>query len=120
MKNMLNETNGEDIKKIISKDGTKKISYTFKKTYFDCVCDSPEHTLRVVTYEDYDDNTITLYIDAQMTKGPFWKRLFKGIKYIFGYDSGEGHWFSWELNKNDTDNFIEILSKYKESKMTKL
>jgi len=62
--------------------------------YLECSCTSAEHLLRF-TFDDGsgDDCCPEIYVDVQLNhfRG-FWKRLWLGIKYIFGYECRYGHW----------------------------
>jgi hypothetical protein len=53
-----------------------------------CSCSSVEHQI-VFSYDDEDN---LLYAQIHLTHYSFWKRLVKGIKYIFGYKCRYGHW----------------------------
>lgn len=54
--------------------------------HFDCECYTPEHTVRFT----YDPDDGDLYMSVYLWKWPFWKRLWIGVKYIFGYTSRFG------------------------------
>lgn len=79
-----------------------------KTEYFECICDSSEHVLRVVK----DDNDI--YIEVQLHKHHnIFKRMWLAVKYIFGYESEYGHWDCWIIkNKEDANRLINILEGY--------
>jgi hypothetical protein len=62
--------------------------------YLECSCTSAEHLLRF-TFDDgkWDDCCPEIYIDVQLNCfHGFWKRLWLGIRYIFGYKCRYGHW----------------------------
>jgi hypothetical protein len=78
--------------------------------YFECHCHSPEHLLKFVLWED--DPMLFAYVF--LNPEPFYKRIWLGIKYIFGYSSRYGYFDEFILNPKDADRFIEILNRYKE------
>ena len=51
-----------------------------------CACSSAEHQLLFRTVEFDDD----VYVEIHLAKLPFLKRLWYGVKYIFGYQSRYG------------------------------
>lgn len=82
--------------------------------YFECRCHSPEHILSFKLF-DYDDEP-ELYAYVLLIPEPFFKRVYNGIKYIFGYTSKYGHFDEFIFNPEDTDRIIELFAKYKELK----
>ena len=79
--------------------------------YFECHCHSPEHTL---SFKLFDDDDPALYGYVILLHEPFFKRVYNGIKYIFGYTSKYGHFDEFVFNPEDTDRMIELFTKYKE------
>lgn len=85
------------------------------KRYFDCQCDSSEHVIRFVIDKDvgrdgtpYED----VYLEFQLSQPDNWfHRLWKGIRYIFGYQCKFGHWDCVLLKDNDREEIIKILEK---------
>lgn len=63
-----------------------------KRYYAECACDSSEHMLRF-TY-DLDDpiDEGILFIEPQLSNGPFFWRLRRAVKYLFGYKCRYGQW----------------------------
>lgn len=53
-----------------------------------CECSSVEHTIRFI----HDPEDREIYTEVFLWKYRFFKRLWVGIKYIFGYKSRYGHW----------------------------
>lgn len=76
----------------------------FKTTYIECACTSTEHTLCLRGFPEEKE----LYINLQLPKQKFFKRLIAGIKYIFGYQSRYGHWDECLL---DEEKFCEFFNK---------
>jgi hypothetical protein len=79
--------------------------------YFDCICHSPEHTLRFVLDLDTDDPIIYTEIFLNQYR-PWYKRIWVAIKYIFGYKCKYGHWDSWELKIEDAKRLAQMLISY--------
>ena len=49
-----------------------------------CECSSVEHQI-VLRYDDEDKDEGLAYAEIHLVKLPFFKRLLRGLKYIFGY-----------------------------------
>lgn len=81
--------------------------------YFDCTCWDSEHVLRVI--HDPDDTDEFFSIEIHLDNKTFFKRIWIGLKYIFGFRSRYGAFGCWVLHKDDTDRMIEILQKVKGS-----
>lgn len=79
--------------------------------YFECRCDSIEHTLRFVVDNDPDDPCIYVEVNLNDWRG-FWKRLWVGIKYIFGYKCKYGHWDITELKNEDIIKLKDICNTF--------
>lgn len=58
--------------------------------YIECSCSCSEHTMRFSWYDGPDEREMYLHIFLNNKCG-FWKRLWYGIKYIFGFKSAYGH-----------------------------
>ena len=61
---------------------------SLKHKYVECACSSSEHTIRFTYFEDDQE----IYIETQLKKGPWYKRLYIGLLYILGRESKYGHW----------------------------
>jgi hypothetical protein len=81
------------------------------KHYFECHCYSPEHLLTF--YHDNDDDLNLIFANVFLLPQPWYKRIWLGLKYIFGYQCRYGHFGEFVLNPEDTDRFIEMLQKAK-------
>ena len=65
-----------------------------------CRCHSSEHQILV----HYDEDDKELYLDVHLDSCyNFWQRLWRGLKYIFGYRCKYGHWDCFIFNENDAD-----------------
>lgn len=79
--------------------------------YFDCRCHSPEHTLRMWLDDDPGDPCV--YISVFLAEDPWYRRVWTGIKYIFGYKCRYGHFDEFLLRDDDLDRFISLLERAK-------
>jgi hypothetical protein len=96
---------------------------------FECVCTSDEHRLsfRLQDGNVKLDNTIDLetaraeYVELYTSiflaqHRSIFRRIWVGIKYVFGYKSRYGHWDSWSVRDEDVDALIAMLQKFKNLK----
>jgi hypothetical protein len=74
---------------------------------FICECNSLEHQLIFW----YDESEGELYCEPHLTthKG-FFKRLFSGLRYAFGYKSRFGNWDSTILKNSDLKYLRDFLN----------
>lgn len=84
-----------------------------EKISFECHCHSPEHLLRFYLEEEGNREKY-LYASVFLNEDRFFKRLWQGLKYIFGYKCKYGHFDEFILNPEDADRFIDMLKKFKE------
>jgi len=87
-----------------------------KKFNLTCACHDPEHTIRFVY--DEDDIKDPMYIDYCLCDNPRWyKRVWRGIKYIFGFRSKYGHFGEVLIHSDEAKALIKFLEAYvKENK----
>lgn len=85
--------------------------------YFTCACGTMDHTLRFVL--DLDENSEvrvpTIYVDIRLVHYlPWYRRLWLGIKYIFGTDISDSH-DGWMIHNKceDVDRMIGMLQQLK-------
>lgn len=86
--------------------------------YFTCCCSDFDHTLRFVLDldEDSEHPWPTIYTEIQINHYlPWYKRIWLGIKFIFGVDVRHPY-NCWEINEksDDPQRMIEMLEKLKE------
>jgi hypothetical protein len=79
---------------------------------FICECHSFEHQMKFI--HDAEDNS--LYVYVHLTKDSFWRRLKKGIQYIFGHSSRFGEWDEFIFQEKDEDELREFLNQIKRKK----
>lgn len=77
-----------------------------------CQCHSTEHQYIFLYDEDVDKNgnviDRTVYIHTHLNKRPFFKRVWYGIKYIFGYECRYGHFDEFLIKPEDADKFQKV------------
>ena len=77
---------------------------------FICDCHSLEHQYSFW----YDDEDNILYVEPFLTTDTnFFKRLWYGLKYAFGYKSQYGSFDEFVVKKEDAEKLIKILEKIK-------
>jgi len=60
----------------------------YRKKYIECMCGTNEHTIRYSFFDDNEDlSDHIFYIDVYLESTKWYKRIWRGIKYIFGYKS---------------------------------
>ncbi len=57
--------------------------------FFECTCSSEEHTLRFVIDNEDGEMYTSVFLNQYRS---WWKTVWVGIKYIFGYKCIYGHW----------------------------
>lgn len=78
-----------------------------KREFFECQCHSDEHTLKFIADEDEEDPEI--FTAVFLHSGPWYTRVLKGIKYIFGYKCRYGHWDCFIMKPEDSERLINLL-----------
>jgi hypothetical protein len=71
-----------------------------------CDCSSTEHQL--IVRWDNDDNEVFVSVHLANYAG-FWKRLWSGLKYVFGYKSCYGAFDEVILRKEDADRLQKVV-----------
>ena len=74
-----------------------------------CKCHSPEHMMLFRTVEGDDEVFVTFHL----RRLPFFKRLWAGIKYIFGYTSMYGDFDEIILRPEDAYKFEKVVKYLK-------
>ena len=78
-----------------------------------CECSSCEHQLII----RYDNNEDEVYVNMHLANYKrFWRRLWHGLKYIFGYKSRYGEFDEVILRKEDADNLQKVVDHLKNNK----
>jgi len=80
-----------------------------------CECHSTDHQL-VFLYDD-DPAWDRIYVHVHLSpKRGFWKRLWYGLKYAFGYRSRYGDFDEFVINPDDAWNIQKIATQLKRIK----
>ena len=87
--------------------------YELKQYYMACSCSSVEHML--VFSMDPDDEFPELWLDIFLADTVWYKRLWKGIQYIFGKKSKYGHFGNWSLDIKDIPKMQAMLVEYEDA-----
>lgn len=78
--------------------------------YLECACHSDEHTLRfILSLDEYGPEIYTSVFLGDYPWG--WKRIWTGIKYLFGYKSKYGHWDCFQMRPEDAERLKAMLDK---------
>ena len=72
-----------------------------------CDCSSAEHQL--IVRWDKDDKEVDVNVHLANMDG-FWKRLWHGLKYAFGYKSRYGAFDEIILRKEDADKLQKVVN----------
>jgi len=91
--------------------------------FFECECGSDEHTLRFILHLDNHPNNKEghvpmpeLYTSVFLNHYDRWyKRLWRGIKYIFGYKCKYGHFDSFTMKPSDAERMIKMCETFSEA-----
>ena len=88
----------------------------FEYEYFECQCYSPDHIFRLMIEKDIDPDGFPpeLYFEPQLTPLPFFKRLWRGIKYIIKPSCRYGHWDCICLTVDQIPKFRKMLDRFEE------
>jgi len=77
--------------------------------YFECQCGSDEHTLRFTLSLD---DPAYIYTSVFLGSYPWgWRRIWTGIKYLFGYKCKYGHWDCFMLRPEDAARLRSLLDR---------
>lgn len=85
--------------------------------YVECICDSSEHVMRYVYLDGLSGNTEPddMYVEVQLSPfHGFFGRVWRAVKYIFGYECKYGHWDCTLMNVYEIKGLIDYLNKYVE------
>jgi len=78
--------------------------------FFICDCYSYEHQL----FFWYNEDTKMFYVYPHLvTHRNFFKRLWKGLKYAFGYSSRFGEWDQFIFKSQDLEKLYKFLETHK-------
>lgn len=75
-----------------------------------CACSSTEHQIVFSSFDDKNEDYRSVYCMIHLNKLPFFKRLYNGIKYIFGYKCKYGDFEEFIIDKNNVCKLKEIIN----------
>lgn len=78
--------------------------------YYECRCDSEEHTIKFVYNKDDNEFYVSLYLDQYHN---IFKRIWIAIRYLFKYKCRYGDWECWTMKEEDANRLIEMLKELK-------
>lgn len=81
-----------------------------EQKYIQCSCYADEHTLKFIVDEDI------IYVTHFLNNFSFFKRLWFGIKYIFGYKCRYGHFDETILDRKRIKELKIFLEEFYEKK----
>ena len=85
-----------------------------KIEYFECECGSDEHRL-VFKYDIEDEDWPLVTANAFLHHWyPWYKRVWIGIKYVFGYKCKYGHFDEFIMKPEDAERLRGLLDKWLE------
>ena len=70
-----------------------------------CQCESPEHQIIFIAFDDEPE----VYMEIHLAPLPFWERLIRGIKYIFGYRCKYGDFDEVILRSSDKEKLQKVV-----------
>ena len=79
-----------------------------EKQVIDCVCGSDEHIILFSKNEDIDGYKC-VYLSYHLQNDYWYKRIWKGIKYIFGFKSKYGNFGEVIVDSANIHKFKEIV-----------
>ena len=79
-----------------------------ERQVIDCACHSDEHILLFSKNDEEDYKCV--YLSYHLQNDYWYKRIWKGIKYIFGFKSKYGNFGEVIIDKSNIDKFEEIVN----------
>jgi len=76
--------------------------------FFECKCYSDEHTLKFILDKEEKEIYTSVYLQ---TYGAWYRRVWLGIKYIFGYKCKYGSFDVFLLQEEDAKRLIKLLEE---------
>lgn len=86
---------------------------------FICECSSTEHQIIISMDGDEDPSMSMCYAHIFLTEYSFFKRLFYGLKYIFGYKCKYGHFEEFIFNREDAPKLQKVVDFLNETNKEK-
>lgn len=80
-----------------------------KTYYFQCDCDSQEHTIGIEF--DVENKEVCMHVQLARYHG-FFGRLKNAIKYLFGYQCKYGHWDTTIMSEQTFMDLYNLMGRY--------
>jgi len=77
--------------------------------WFECACHSAEDTLNFALHKGEDKE---IYLTIFLDNGTLLKRLWLGLKYIFGYKCKYGHFNCWTMKEEDVGRLKKMIEDF--------
>ena len=78
-----------------------------------CECSDHSHTVRFMRFEPQDDWDNEIYISSYLSTEPnIFKRIWYGIRYIFGYRSQYGEFGETIMNTDQATKLRDYLNEF--------
>ena len=77
--------------------------------YFECDCGDFDHTLRVSYFKD---EPTEMYVEIHLRQQPFFKRLWKAIKYVCGFRSRYGDFDEFMWSYETADKYRDFIGNF--------
>lgn len=78
--------------------------------YIECNCSCHEHSMRFVWFDEPDEKE--MYMSVFLNQAGFWRRLWLGIKYIFGFKCKYGHFDEVLLTYPEIKQLYDLCEKW--------
>tara|TARA_Y100000294_G_scaffold157561_1_gene159240 strand:+ start:130 stop:432 length:303 start_codon:yes stop_codon:yes gene_type:complete len=81
-----------------------------------CECSDHSHTVRLTHFEPQDDWDSEIYISSHLSTEPnIFKRIWYGIRYVFGYRSRHGEFGETVMKVEQAKELRDYLTEFVES-----
>lgn len=81
--------------------------------YIDCSCHSLEHLIRISWDDEYED----LFLEYHLSMYPWYLRLWKALKYVFGFRSRYGDFGEVLFNQEQVANLVDTLLAFQNKEL---
>ncbi len=97
-------------------DDNNKLEEIYFKEYFECCCSSNEHLMsfeywrddKIYSFETQPIDEVMIYVQLNQYE-PFYKRIWNGLKYIFGIEDHGCHWAGITIDSKEEINRLQKL-----------
>lgn len=79
-----------------------------KHKIIQCSCTVPDHMIQFRWFPEDDE----MYLEVQMTPQPFFKRMWIGLKYVFGIKNTDYHWQETVLSEKEVKRIARLCREF--------